>query len=74
MSDVAVGIWNVVARSGSYEKKIETGRTEAINDIEAEAGEFGVEAVMAASFDDEEMAAGMLWVDLSGTAVKTNEQ
>lgn len=75
VSDMAAGIRNVVGgRSGSYEKKIETGRTEAINDIKAEAEELGADAVIAASFDYEEMAEGMLWVNLSGTAVKTNEQ
>lgn len=72
MSDIAAGIRDVVGgRSGSYEKKIEKGRTEAINDIQADARELGADAVIGATFDYEEMGEGMLWVNLSGTAVKT---
>ncbi|SEH38045.1 Uncharacterized conserved protein YbjQ, UPF0145 family [Halopenitus malekzadehii] len=72
VSDIAAGIRDVVGgRSGSYEKKIETGRTEAIADLEAEAAELGADAVVGASFDYEEMGEGMLWVNLSGTAVST---
>lgn len=72
VSDVAAGIRDVVGgRSGSYEKKIETGRQEAMSDIRAEATERGADAVVGAAFDYEEMAEGMLWVNVSGTAVKT---
>lgn len=72
VSDMAAGIRNVVGgRSGSYEKRIETGRREAMDDIRAEARELGADAVLGASFDYEEMAEGMLWVNLSGTAVAT---
>lgn len=75
VSDIAAGIRDVVGgRSGSYEKKIETGRREAISDLEAEAAELGADAVIGASFDYEEMAEGMLWVNLSGTAVKTRSE
>ncbi len=75
VSDIAAGIRDVVGgRSGSYEKKIETGRTEALGDIRAEAEELGADAVVGASFDYEEMAEGMLWVNISGTAVKTSSQ
>lgn len=74
VSDMAAGIRNVVGgRSGSYEKKIETGRTEAINDIQAEAQDLDADAVIGATFDYEEMAEGMLWVNLSGTAVKIRD-
>jgi uncharacterized protein YbjQ (UPF0145 family) len=72
VSDIAAGIRDVVGgRSGSYEKKIEAGRREAIDDIRAEAEEMGADAVVGATFDYEEMAEGMLWVNLSGTAVTT---
>lgn len=72
VSDLAAGIRDVVGgRSGSYEKKIETGRHEALNDIRAEAAELSANAVVGASFDYEEMAEGMLWVNISGTAVRT---
>ncbi|WP_096390697.1 YbjQ family protein [Halopenitus persicus] len=72
VSDIAAGIRDVVGgRSGSYEKKIETGRIEAIADLEDEAADRGADAVVGASFDYEEMGEGMLWVNLSGTAVST---
>ncbi|NHN60401.1 MULTISPECIES: YbjQ family protein [Halorussus] len=75
VSDIAAGIRDVVGgRSGSYEKKIETGREEAVADIRAEAEELGADAVVGASFDYEEMAEGMLWVNLSGTAVRTRSE
>lgn len=75
VSDIAAGIRDVVGgRSGSYEKKIETGRMEAIDDIRAEAEELGADAVVGATFDYEEMAEGMLWVNLSGTAVTTRRE
>ncbi|ELZ05835.1 MULTISPECIES: YbjQ family protein [Natrialba] len=75
VSDIAAGIRDVVGgRSGSYERKIETGREEAIADIREEAADLGADAVVGASFDYEEMAEGMLWVNLSGTAVKTRRR
>lgn len=75
VSDIAAGIRDVVGgRSGSYEKKIENGRREALNDIQAEARELGADAVIGATFDYEEMGEGMLWVNLSGTAVTTRRE
>lgn len=75
VSDLTAGIRDVVGgRSGSYEKKIAKGRQEAIKDIEAEAADLGADAVVGASFDYEEMGEGMLWVNLSGTAVKTRRE
>ncbi|WP_049921057.1 YbjQ family protein [Halopiger djelfimassiliensis] len=75
VSDIAAGIRDIVGgRSGSYEKKIETGREEAIADIRAEATELDADAVVGATFDYEEMGEGMLWVNLSGTAVKTRRE
>ena len=72
VSDIAAGIRDVVGgRSGSYEKKIGKARREAIDDIEAEAADVGADAVVGATLDYEEMAEGMLWVNISGTAVKT---
>ncbi len=66
------GIPDVVGgRSNSYERKTETGRQEAVSDIKAEAAEVGADAVVGATLDDEEMAEGMLWVNISGTAVRT---
>ena len=75
VSDIAAGIRDVVGgRSGSYEKKIETGREEAVADIRAEAEDLGADTVVGASFDYEEMAEGMLWVNVSGTAVRTRSE
>jgi len=75
VSDVAAGIRDVVGgRSESYEKKIEAGREEVIGDLRAEAMEVDADAVVGASFDYEEMAQGMLWVNLSGTAVGTRAE
>ncbi|QRV14980.1 YbjQ family protein [Haloterrigena salifodinae] len=75
VSDIAAGIRDIVGgRSGSYEKKIATGREEATADIRAEAEELGADAVVGASFDYEEMGEGMLWVNISGTAVTTRRE
>jgi uncharacterized protein YbjQ (UPF0145 family) len=75
LSDLAAGIRDVVGgRSGSYEKKIAIGREEAIGDIQADARELSADAVVGAAFDYEEMAEGMLWVNLSGTAVRTRRR
>jgi len=75
VSDIAAGIRDVVGgRSNSYEKKIETGRQEAVTDIKAEAEQLGADAVVGATMDYEEMAEGMLWVNISGTAVKTRRE
>ncbi|NKE37874.1 YbjQ family protein [Natronococcus sp. JC468] len=75
VSDIAAGIRDVVGgRSDSYEKKVEKGRTEALADIRMEAEELGADAVVGATFDYEEMGEGMLWVNLSGTAVRTRRQ
>jgi uncharacterized protein YbjQ (UPF0145 family) len=72
ISDIAAGIRDVVGgRSGSYEKKIKAGRDAAVDDVRSEAADLGADAVVGATFDYEEMAEGMLWVNLSGTAVTT---
>lgn len=72
VSDFAASVRDVVGgRSGSYEKRIEAGRKEALQDIRAVASEMGADAVVGASFDYEELREGMLWVNVSGTAVVT---
>jgi len=72
VSDIAAGIRDVVGgRSESYEKRIASGRDEAVADIRAEARDRGADAVVGAAFDYEEMREGMLWVNISGTAVRT---
>ena len=75
VSDFAAGIRDIVGgRSGSYEKKIERGREEAVKDIRAAAADRNANAVVGASLDYEEMGEGMLWVNISGTAVKTRRE
>jgi uncharacterized protein YbjQ (UPF0145 family) len=72
LSDIAAGIRDVVGgRSGSYEKKIEAGREEAMRDLLADAADLDADAVVGVALDYEEMAEGMLWVNVSGTAVRT---
>lgn len=72
ISDIAAGVRDVVGgRSGSYEKKIKAGRDAAVDDVRSEAADLGADAVVGATFDYEAMAEGMLWVNLSGTAVAT---
>lgn len=72
VSDIAAGIRDVVGGPrGSDEKKIERGREEALEDLRAEAADSGADAGVGAAFDYEEVAEGMLWVNVSGTAVKT---
>lgn len=41
-----------------------------MSDIREQARERGADAVVGASFDYAEMAEGMLWVNVSGTAVR----
>ncbi len=72
VSDIAAGIRDVVGgRSESYEKRIVSARDEAVADIRAEARDLAADAVVGAAFDYEEMREGMLWVNISGTAVQT---
>jgi uncharacterized protein YbjQ (UPF0145 family) len=61
----------VGGRSGSDGNTIETGREEAVVDLRATAADVGADAVVGAALDCEELAEGMLWVDVSGTAVRT---
>ncbi|SEV86892.1 YbjQ family protein [Natrinema salifodinae] len=75
VSDIASGIRDIVGgRSASYEKRIKEGREEALSDLRAEADDLGADAVVGATFDYEEMREGMLWVNVSGTAVKTRRE
>ncbi|AGB31929.1 hypothetical protein C488_06390 [Natrinema pellirubrum DSM 15624] len=75
VSDIAGGIRDIVGgRSGSYEKKIKQGREEALKDLRAEAAELDADAVVGVGFDYEEMREGMLWVNISGTAVRTRRE
>lgn len=71
VKDFFAGIRDVIGgRSGKYEDEIRKGRREALKDLEARAEEMDADAVIGASFDYEEMAEGMLWINVTGTAVK----
>jgi uncharacterized protein YbjQ (UPF0145 family) len=75
VSDIASGIRDIVGgRSASYEKKLKQGREEAVADLRAEADEFDADAVVGVGFDYEEMREGMLWINVSGTAVRTRRE
>ena len=71
VKDFTAGIRNIIGgRSGQYEETIREGRREAEKDLEKIAEEKGADAVVGASYDYEEMAEGMLWINVTGTAVK----
>ena len=71
VKDVFAGIRDVVGgRSGAYENEIKDGKREAVKDIKKTAKDLGADAVVGISFDYEEMKEGMLWINVTGTAVK----
>lgn len=71
VKDFTAGIRNIIGgRSGQYEQTIKEGRKEALKDLEAGAREKDADAVIGVSFDYEEMSEGMLWINVTGTAVK----
>jgi len=71
VKDFTAGIRNIIGgRSGQYEETIRKGRREAEKDLEEIADQKGADAVVGASYDYEEMAEGMLWINVTGTAVK----
>lgn len=71
MKDFMAGIRDIIGgRSGKYEEVIMEGREEALKDLQARAEELGADAVIGVRADYEEMGEGMLWVNLTGTAVK----
>ncbi|MCJ7450815.1 MAG: YbjQ family protein [Candidatus Nanohaloarchaeota archaeon QJJ-9] len=71
VKDFLAGIRDVVGgRSESYEKEILKGRKEAVKDISARAEEEGADAVVGVGFDYEEIREGVLWITVTGTAVR----
>lgn len=71
VKDFTAGIRNIVGgRSGQYEDEIRKGRIEALKDLEVRAREKEADAVIGLSADYEEMSEGMLWINVTGTAVK----
>ncbi len=71
VKDFFAGITDIIGgRSGKYEDEIREGRREALKDLETRAEEVDADAIIGVSFDYEEMAEGMLWINATGTAVK----
>jgi uncharacterized protein YbjQ (UPF0145 family) len=71
--DLFAGIRDIVGgRAGSYEEVLSRARTEAIEELQAEAAARGANAVVAVDLDYEVIGANgsMLMVSASGTAVK----
>lgn len=71
MKDIFAGVRNIIGgRSGKYEKTVRKGREEALKDLRKRAEELGADAFVGVRADYEEMGEGMLWINLTGTAVK----
>lgn len=71
--DLFAGIRDIVGgRSGSYEQVLSRARTEALQELQAEAAALGANAVVAVDLDYEVVgpSGSMLMVSASGTAVK----
>lgn len=74
VSDFTAGVRDIVGgRSGGYQKALAKARDEATLDLEAEAEEMGADAIVGVRFDYEELRGTMLWVNVTGTAVKLSE-
>ncbi len=71
--DLFAGIRDIVGgRSGSYERILADARKQAIEEVQAECGALGGNAVVGVDLDYEVIGANgsMLMVSASGTAVK----
>ncbi len=71
--DLFANIRDIVGgRSGSYERILRDARTQAIEEIQAEAAQAGANAVIGVDLDYEVIGdtGSMLMVSASGTAVK----
>lgn len=67
VKDFTAGVRDIVGgRSGGYQK----AREDALEDLYAEAEAHGADAVVSLSFDYEELRGTMIWVNVTGTAVK----
>lgn len=71
VKDFMAGITDIIGgRSSKYEEEIRNGRKEALKDLESRARDLGADAVIGVGADYEEMGEGMLWITVTGTAVK----
>lgn len=68
--DLFASITDIVGgRSGAYEEKLAQARRIAMDEMEAQAGRLGANAVLGVDLDYEVIREGMLMVTVSGTAV-----
>ncbi|MBZ6378027.1 hypothetical protein B5C34_01905 [Pacificimonas flava] len=70
--DLFAGITDILGgRSGSYEKVLQQGRSEAIEDMKYVAAQYGADAIVGVDIDYEVLGkeGSMLMVSASGTAV-----
>lgn len=71
VKDFMAGITDIIGgRSSKYEEEIREGRKEALKDLKSRAKSLGADAVIGVRADYEEMGEGMLWISVTGTAVK----
>ena len=71
--DIFAGIRDIVGgRAGAYESTVRDARNQAFDELRAEAGRLGANAVVGIDIDYEVVGQGgsMLMVSVSGTAVR----
>ena len=69
--DVGAGMRNIFGgRAKSYENELASGVSDALAEMEQQAGELGADAVVGVDIDYETVGNNMLMVSASGTAVK----
>lgn len=69
--DVGAGVRNIFGgRSKSYENELASGVSDALAELETQAGHLGADAVVGVDIDYETVGDKMLMVSASGTAVK----
>ena len=69
--DILASFTDIVGgRSAAYEQEVRKARDIALQEMTAEAGRRGADAVIAVDLDYEVIRDGMLMVSASGTAVK----
>jgi uncharacterized protein YbjQ (UPF0145 family) len=69
--DIGAGVRNIFGgRSKSYENELASGVSDALAEMEKQAGHLGADAVLGVDIDYESVGDNMLMVSASGTAVK----
>ncbi|SEF88564.1 YbjQ family protein [Algoriphagus boritolerans] len=69
--DFFASITDIVGgRSSTYEQVLREAKATAVSEMEAQARQFGANAIVGIDLDYETIREGMLMVTVSGTAVK----